>query len=78
MFGYTAEDIVGKHLDELFTPEDRAAGVPSAVLDRARRSGRHFQERYHRREDGTTFYAAASPRALDRMERWASRRLRTT
>ena len=58
MWGYKAENIVGKHFAELFTPEDRAAGVPSAVLDRVRRSGRHFQERYHRREDGTTFYAS--------------------
>jgi len=58
MWGYAAGAIVGKHFAELFTPDDRKAGVPSALLDRARRSGRSFQERYHRREDGTTFYAS--------------------
>ena len=58
MWGYAAEAIIGRHFEELFTAEDRASGVPSAVLDRARHDGRALQERYHRRADGTTFYAS--------------------
>src|SRR4029077_1385345 len=58
MWGYTAGAIVGKHFEELFTTDDRAAGVPAAVLERARRHGRAFKERYHRREDGSTFFAS--------------------
>jgi|GEM_PF-5463913 len=39
-FGYTAEDMVGRSGDELFTPEDRAAGKPEAEAEEADHTGR--------------------------------------
>jgi PAS domain S-box-containing protein len=58
MFGYSAEDVIGRPFDVLFMQEDREAGVPAAELERARRDGRAVDERYHMRSDGTLFYAS--------------------
>jgi two-component system, chemotaxis family, CheB/CheR fusion protein len=58
MFGYTAEHIIGLNFDVLFTATDRAAGMPTAELTRARRDGRALDERYHVRSDGTLFYCS--------------------
>jgi PAS domain S-box-containing protein len=58
MFGYRGDQIVGRPFDVLFTPEDRAAGVPKRELEMAQRDGRANDERYHLRSDGTTFYAS--------------------
>ncbi len=58
MFGYTAGEIVGSDTVLLFTPEDRAAGVPAGELERAARDGRASDERVHIRKDGTRFYCS--------------------
>jgi two-component system CheB/CheR fusion protein len=58
MFGYPAEEIVGRPFDVLFTTEDRQAGTPAAELARARRDGRAEDERYHLRRDGSLFFAS--------------------
>ncbi len=58
LFGYTSEQILGRNVDVLFTPEDRAVGLASAELERVRRVGRLVDERYHVRQDGTLFYAS--------------------
>lgn len=58
MFGYSAAEIVGRRGDLLFTPEDRAAGVPEAELERARLAGRADDERWHLRQDGTRLYCS--------------------
>jgi signal transduction histidine kinase len=42
----------------LFTPEDRAAGVPAAELETARANGRAMDERWHLRKDGTRLYCS--------------------
>jgi PAS domain S-box-containing protein len=63
-FGYAAAEIVGRSGDELFTPEDRAAGVPEAEADEAARAGRAADERWHNRKDGTRFYASGVMRPL--------------
>jgi two-component system CheB/CheR fusion protein len=60
IFGYTAEETLGRTLDVLFTPEDRAAGIPAAELDRAKRNGRAADERAHMRKDGSIFYCSES------------------
>jgi two-component system CheB/CheR fusion protein len=39
IFGYPAEDMVGRTLHCLFTPEDQAAHVPENELTNARGSG---------------------------------------
>ena len=58
VFGYRAEQIVGRSFEALFTAVDRDAGVPAAELARAEREGRTMDERYHLRNNGTAFYAS--------------------
>ena len=58
VWGYAPDEIVGKTFEELFTPDDRAAGIPARELATARRDGRALDERIHQRADGTTFYAS--------------------
>jgi two-component system, chemotaxis family, CheB/CheR fusion protein len=57
LFGFTSEEIIGREFDVLFTPADRAAGIPRRELDKARRDGRASDERLHARQDGTLFFA---------------------
>ena len=57
MFGYRADQVIGRSFDALFTPEDREAGIPARELETAARDGRASDERYHVRSDGTRFYA---------------------
>ena len=58
MFGYRADEVLGREMDVLFTAEDRAAGIPRLELERARMAGRALDDRYHARRDGTLFYAS--------------------
>jgi two-component system, chemotaxis family, CheB/CheR fusion protein len=55
-FGFTEAEVMGRDLDFIFTPEDRAAGVPALERARARAEGRSEDERWHVRKDGTRFY----------------------
>jgi two-component system, chemotaxis family, CheB/CheR fusion protein len=57
-FGFTAEEIAGRHISILFTPEDRARGVPEEEMVTARAEGRAADERWHVRKDGSRFYAS--------------------
>ena len=54
--GYTAE-IVGRHFENFYTAEDRAAGVPARAL-RRRREGKFEAEGLRVRKDGTQFWAS--------------------
>ena len=58
MFGFAADEVLGRAIDILFTPEDRAAGVPADEQRRAREDGRAADERWHVRKDGTRFYCS--------------------
>jgi two-component system CheB/CheR fusion protein len=64
MFGYSADEIIGKTANILFTPEDRAAGAHQGELTEARRSGRAADERYHVRKNGTRFFCSGVTRRL--------------
>jgi PAS domain S-box-containing protein len=55
--GYTAEEIVGQHFSRFYTDEDRAIGHPAAELEIAARVGRHEEEGWRVRKDGTHFWA---------------------
>ncbi len=58
LFGWAEAEIVGRSGDTLFTPEDRAAGVPAKELARAAETGRAEDDRWHVRKDGTRFFAS--------------------
>jgi PAS domain S-box-containing protein len=57
IFGLSAEEAVGQPIALLFTPEDRAAGVPQLELQRAATVGHAEDERWHLRADGRRFFA---------------------
>ena len=65
MFGYRADEILGTPLDLLFTPEDRAGGIPAQELERAARDGRAPDERYQLRKSGERFYCSGVTTRLD-------------
>jgi len=58
MFGYSAEGIIGRSANVLFTDEDRAAGVFDEEIRCAYLEGRATDERYHLRRDGSRFYCS--------------------
>ena len=55
--GYSADEIIGRHFSEFYTPEDRAARLPAKALATARESGRFHGEGWRVRKDGTRFWA---------------------
>jgi PAS domain S-box-containing protein len=64
VFGWSAEEITGQSGEVLYTPEDRAAGVPARELATARAEGCANDERWHVRRDGSRFFANGSVRVL--------------
>ncbi len=64
IFGWPAAEIIGQSADLLFTPEDRAAGIPDTQLRTAREQGCASDERWHLRRDGSQFFANGSVRPL--------------
>jgi PAS domain S-box-containing protein len=58
LFGYSEQEILGQHIAILFTPEDQAGGIPEQELATAAAKGRSSDERWHRRNDGSRFFAS--------------------
>jgi PAS domain S-box-containing protein len=55
--GFRADEIVGRHFSIFYPEADCAAGKPQSDLDKAAASGRHEDEGWRVRKDGTTFWA---------------------
>jgi len=55
--GYTAEEIIGRHFSEFYTPEDRDNGLPARALEMAAREGKFESEGWRVRKDGRRFWA---------------------
>ena len=55
--GYAPDEIVGQHFSRFYTDEDRAAGVPEAALETAKKVGRVAREGWRGRKDGSRFWA---------------------
>ena len=55
--GYRADEILGQHFSQFYTPEDRQAGKPDRALAAARREGRFEGEGWRLRKDGSRFWA---------------------
>jgi PAS domain S-box-containing protein len=56
--GYTADEIIGKHFSQFFTPEDIAAGVPEQGLQIASQEGHYQGEGWRVRKDGSKFWSS--------------------
>jgi PAS domain S-box-containing protein len=48
--GYSEEEFIGMNVDEIFTSEDRAAGIPQAEIAKATTTGRASDVRWHLRK----------------------------
>ena len=62
--GYTAAEIVGRNFACLYTPEDLARGVPGRLIASATSAGRHEDEGWRVRKDGSRFWANATLHAI--------------
>lgn len=58
LFGYSAHEAVGQPIDIIYLPQDRANGVPSDEIRRARLYGRAADERWHQRKDNSRLYCS--------------------
>ncbi len=56
--GYEAAEVVGRHFEMFYPPEDREAGKPARSLQTARENGRFEAEGWRLRKDGTKFLAS--------------------
>ena len=61
IFGYAADEVVGRDFAMLFTPEDRQADAPGGELRKAMQTGRADDQRWHLRKDGSRFFASGAP-----------------
>ncbi|MCO6418278.1 PAS domain S-box protein [Siccirubricoccus sp. KC 17139] len=64
IFGWSAEEAIGRHIALTFTPEDRECGAPELELETARREGTAPDIRWHQRKDGSQVYIEGSNTAL--------------
>ncbi len=64
ILGYTEEEVRHKSIHLIFTGTDRANGLPDQELERAARDGKAMDMRWHRRKDGTHFWADGTMEAL--------------
>ncbi len=64
IFRYTAQEMVGRPLAAIFTPEDQASAQPAAELRTAANKGRCEDERWHLRKGGERIWLTGTVRAL--------------
>ncbi len=57
IFGFTTEEILGRHGSILFVPEDVFRGEPEREIKFASETGRAQDSRWHLRKDGSRFWA---------------------
>jgi PAS domain S-box-containing protein len=55
--GYTAEEVLGRHISMFYTQDDQQLGVPYRALQQAALAGSHEIEGWRVRKDGSTFWA---------------------
>lgn len=57
LFGYEADDVIGRPMDLLFVPEDVERGIPRYEIDAANARKSSEDDRWMLRADGTRFWA---------------------
>lgn len=55
--GYTGSEVLGRHFSIFYTPEDQQAGRPASALNAAMREGRHEDDGWRVRRDGSRLWA---------------------
>lgn len=64
LYGYTANEVIGRHRSVLFTAEDVARGAHQHELDTARTNGKASEETWQVRKDGSLFWSNGTMSAL--------------
>ncbi|WP_427913093.1 PAS domain-containing sensor histidine kinase [Ramlibacter sp. MMS24-I3-19] len=64
IFGYGADEIVGRHVSALFAPEDVARTLDVHELEVARRDSDSQDDRWHMRKDGTRIWITGTVTAV--------------
>ncbi|MGK6321852.1 PAS domain S-box protein [Sphingomonas sp. DT-51] len=64
ILGWSSSEAIGMPSDMIFTPEDRAAGIPNRELCGARERGAFPNVRWHQRKDGTKVFLDGQTIAL--------------
>lgn len=64
LLGYTAPEVLGRHFEIFFRPDDRAAGKPQRELEETAADGRSEDEGWRLRKDDTLFWAYVSTTAV--------------
>jgi two-component system, chemotaxis family, CheB/CheR fusion protein len=64
IFGFSAEEMLGQPSATIFTPEDRAAGVPEHEMRTAIEDGSAEDERWHLRKDGSRLWVSGVMTAM--------------
>ncbi|HUQ28636.1 MAG TPA: PAS domain-containing sensor histidine kinase [Usitatibacter sp.] len=58
IFGYTAEEVLGKPSCFMFTPHDTERGIPEHEIEAAMRDNPAEDDRWQQRKDGSRFWAS--------------------
>lgn len=64
IFGYRAEEVIGRHFSFLFVDADRAVDAPRKELELARREGRADDTRWHNHKSGGAVFVDGVTMAL--------------
>jgi len=64
LFGYSADEMLGKPLSQLYTPDEVAAGQVTRETQQASQEGRMSEDRWMLRKNGSRFFATSILTAL--------------
>jgi len=65
IFGYNETEVLGQHIDLIYTQEDKDNQVQALELSTAKREGRASDERWHLRKDGSKVFCSGIVSRLD-------------
>ncbi len=57
LFGYTAKETIGKHIDNVYPADEVRAGYVQKWIEAVARDGRYTESGWRFRKDGTSYYA---------------------
>src|SRR5690242_8339956 len=61
---YRSDEILGRHYEVFYTSEDVARNIPKRILKLARHYGRHVEEGWRVRKDGSRFFSHSTLAAI--------------